>query len=231
MIGVIDSGLGGLAIARAIWSRLPDQAMIFLADHEFFPYGNKPPAVINRRLTKIMNWLVNRNCRLVVIACNTITAVAVDRLRRQYKIPFVGTEPMVKGGGVVLATPTTASSRRYQQLSQNYPVKTLACPGLAEAIEAGREIQPLLPLLPSQTNRLILGCTHYLLVKEAIQKCYGRKLEIVDPSAAIAEQTVKLLKVKIRGKREFFTTGNEQAVSRRAGAIFSRRIIFTQCRL
>ncbi|PIP88201.1 glutamate racemase, partial [Candidatus Beckwithbacteria bacterium CG22_combo_CG10-13_8_21_14_all_01_47_9] len=77
MIGIIDSGLGGLSIARAIWQKLPGQATIYLADHEFFPYGNKTAEVINQRLIKIVDWLIAKNCRLVVIACNTITATAI----------------------------------------------------------------------------------------------------------------------------------------------------------
>lgn len=228
MIGIIDSGSGGLAVASAIWKRLPRQGTIYLADHEFFPYGNKTAAVINRRLIKIVDWLISKNCQLVVIACNTITAAAIDRLRKHYKIQFVGTEPAVKLGGLVLATPTTASSRRYRRLAEKHPVTTLACPGLAEAIEHGRKIGPFLPKLPVGTKAVVLGCTHYILVKDRIQKIYGNNIKIVDPSGAIARQTrtimvqKKLLTSGDRGTRQFFTTGPTRR---------SRGIIFKRCRL
>jgi glutamate racemase len=229
VIGIIDSGLGGLAIARAIWQRLPRQATIYLADHAFFPYGNKSSEEINTRLIKIVDWLITRNCRLIVIACNTITATAIDRLREHYAIPFVGTEPAVKLGGLVLATPTTASSQRYLKLARKYPVTTIACPGLAEAIEHGRSIRPFLPPLPQQTTNVVLGCTHYILVKDRIQKIYGQGVKIIDPSEAIARQTEKVLKKETVGKREFYTTGSFQKATKRATRLLAQRIIFSKC--
>jgi len=228
MIGIIDSGLGGLAIAEAIWKELPYESTIYLADHEFFPYGNKSAAVINQRLKKITDWFLKKNCQLIVIACNTITATAIDRLRQHFDIPFVGTEPTIKQGGIVLATPTTVASRRYQKLAKKYPVVTLACPGLAEAIECGRKITPFLPKLPDKTQTVVLGCTHYILVKDRIQKIYGKNIKILEPSAAIARQTHAVLarkqKLSSGGKpwRLFYTTGP----ARRA-----RGIIFTKCSL
>jgi len=231
MIGIIDSGLGGLSIARAIWQRLPHQATSYLADHEFFPYGNKSAKVINQRLKKIVDWLVERKCRLVVIACNTITATAIDQLRRGYDIPFIGTEPTVKQGGIVLATSTTAASPRYRQLAKNYPIITLACPGLAEAIEHGRKIDSFLPRLPDNIDTVSLGCTHYILVKDKIQKIYGRQIKLIDPSEAIAIQTVKVLRAPLNGPRRFYTTGSAVKAAKRATRLLQRRIIFTKCNL
>jgi glutamate racemase len=221
-IGIIDSGSGGLAIAQAIWRILPKQATIYLADLAYFPYGNKTPAVINRRLRRLVAWLIRQRCQLIVIACNTITAAAIDRLRRQFFLPFVGTEPAVRQGGVVLATPATVKSRRFRQLIKKFPVTVLGCPGLAEAIEAGKSIIPLLPPLPSGTKQIILGCTHYLLVKKQIQAVYGPKINLIDPSEAIARQTVKLLPQLSPGKRQFFTTGRK---------VIKQDIIFKPCRI
>lgn len=232
MIGVIDSGLGGLAVARAIWKRLPRQDTIYLADHAYFPYGNKSEAEINRRLKKIVNFLIEKNCRLIVIACNTITAAAIDRLRRDYSLPFIGTEPAVKLGGVVLVTPTTAASRRYQELSRQYPVVTVSCPGLAEVIEQGGRIGKCLPRLPQKTQTVVLGCTHYILVKDEIQKIYGKKIRLLDPSEAIARQTEKVLGISGgTGRRDFYTTGPAIKASKRAGCLFNERIIFSKCSL
>lgn len=228
MIGILDSGLGGLAIARAIWQELPHESTIYLADHAYFPYGNKSGAEINRRLVKIVDWLLQKKSRLIVIACNTITAAAIDRLRQHYQIPFVGTEPAVRQGGVVLATTTTAASERYRKLAHQYGVTTIACPGLAEAIETGRKIDQYLPKLPKNTRVVVLGCTHYLLVKDKIQKIYGQNINLIDPSGAIARQTrtvmvqKKLLTSGDRVARQFFTTGRTRRL---------RGIIFKQCSL
>jgi len=228
MIGIIDSGLGGLAIAEAIWKELPYESTLYLADHAYFPYGDKTAEQINLRLPRLINWLVKRKVKTVVIACNTITATAIDGLRQHFDIPFVGTEPAIKQRGIVLVTPTTAASRRYQQLAKNYPVVTLACPGLAEAIEHGRKIDVYLSKLPQNTKTVVLGCTHYILVKDKIQKIYGKNIKIIDPSAAIARQTRTVLTRRYllnpsgKPKHLFYTTG----LSRRA-----RGIIFTKCSL
>lgn len=231
MIGIIDSGLGGLAVAQEIWRRLPRQGTIYLADHAHFPYGNKSVAAINRRLVKIVGWLLKQECRLVVIACNTITAAAIDRLRRRYSISFIGTEPAVKQGGVVLATPTTAASRRYRELTKKYPVVTLACPGLAEAIEYGRKIEPHLPRLPQNTRTVVLGCTHYILIRDKIRKIYGENIRIIDPSEAIARQTEAVLGKVTTGRRRFYTTGSTVKAAKRTRQLLGKRIIFSRCRL
>lgn len=231
MIGIIDSGLGGLAIAEAIWKELPYEPTLYLADHAYFPYGDKTAREINSRLPRLISWLVERKVKMVVIACNTITATAIDGLRQRFDIPFVGTEPTVKQGGIVLVTPATAASRRYQKLVKKFPVVTLACPGLAEAIERGRKINPFVPKLPHNARTVVLGCTHYLLVKEKIQKFYGRKITLIDPSEAIARQTATVLPKRQSGRRQFFTTGSSLKATRRASQIFKQRIIFKQCSL
>lgn len=224
MIGIIDSGIGGLSVARAIWKEMPFQSTLYLADHSFFPYGNKTSGQITDRLPRLIDWLVKRKAKLVVIACNTITMAAIKSLRQKYAIPFIGTEPAVKQGGTVLATPATA-----KMLPRSNGIQIVPCPGLAEAIEAGEDITNFLPPLPPATKIIVLGCTHYILVKEEIQRIVGRKIKIIEPSAAIVRQTrtvlVKenLLKTNRRqGQRLFFTTGPTKRL---------RGIIFTKCSL
>lgn len=232
MIGIVDSGLGGLAVVRAINELTPGLETVYLADHAYFPYGRKPAAVIIQRLEKIVDWLVKRHCRLIVIACNTITAVTIDRLRRRYRIAFIGTEPAVKNGGAVLVTPATASSRRYRALARKYPVTSLACPGLAEAVERGLNLAEYLPRLPAGVKTVVLGCTHYLLVKQQIQRHYGAGIKLVDPSRAIARQTVKVLgRRAVQGKCRYYTTGSAATAGRRAGRLLGQRIIFSRCSL
>jgi len=167
----------------------------------------------------------------IVIACNTITATAIDKLRQDYKIPFVGTEPAVKHGGLVLATETTVGSRRFKNLIKKHPVNYQACPGLASAIEHGADIRPFLPPLPAGVKTVVLGCTHYILVKDKIQQFYGQGIKILDPSAAIAKQTETKLKKLHAGKREFFSTGDANKASERASLALKQRIIFLRCSL
>ena len=223
MIGIIDSGLGGLSISRAIWKELPQESTLYLADHAFFPYGNKTGRQISARLPRLIDWLVKKKVKIVVIACNTITLAAIKSLRQEYAIPFIGTEPAVKQGGVVLVTPATAKI-----LPQSNGIQIVPCPGLAETIEAGEDITNFLPPLPSSAKIIVLGCTHYILVKEQIQKIVGRKIKIIEPSAAIARQTRavltkgKMLNTKKSVKRSFFTTGPTKHL---------RGIIFTRCSL
>ena len=88
-LGIIDSGLGGLTITRAIWSQLPQESSIYLADHQFFPYGDKNNLAINQRLIKLVNFLLTKNCKAIVLACNTITTLSIKSLRLIYQIPFI----------------------------------------------------------------------------------------------------------------------------------------------
>lgn len=227
-LGIIDSGLGGLSVAREIWRQLPKEPTIYLADHAFFPYGNKTVKQINRRLPILIDWLIGQKVKAIVIACNTITMATIKSLRQRYPLPFIGTEPAVKQGGVVLVTPATAKSLGYRKLSRQYPVTTLACPGLAEAIEAGADITNFLPPIPPLTKIIVLGCTHYILVKEQIQKIVGEGVTLIDPSLAITRQTRAVLVrwglLAVIGKvyRRFYTTGPVKRL---------RGIIFTKCSL
>lgn len=228
-LGILDSGLGGLAIYQAISAELPHENTLYLADHAYFPYGAKTPAAINRRLNKIMNFFIARSCKALVIACNTITTNSITVLRQSYSLPIIGTEPAVKQGGVVLVTPATAKSRGYRKLTRQYPVTTIACSGLAEAVEAGTDITSFLPPIPSGTKTIALGCTHYILVKDQIQKIVGNKITLIDPSSAIARQTRKILTKKNllnnsrAAKHYFFTTGNPSTIK--------NSIIFSSCAL
>ncbi|MDZ7587559.1 MAG: glutamate racemase, partial [Patescibacteria group bacterium] len=92
-LAIIDSGLGGLSIAQAIWQQIPQQSTLYLADHAYFPYGQKTTQAINRRLVLIFNFLLQKNCKAAVIACNTITASSIKFLRQLYSLPIIGTEP------------------------------------------------------------------------------------------------------------------------------------------
>lgn len=257
-IAIIDSGLGGLSIAQAIWSLLPKEHTIYLADHQFFPYGNKTKQQINRRVIKLVNWLIGRNVKIIVIACNTITVSTINFLRQIFPTPFVGTVPAIKPAIekhkketiVVLATPTTATSSYLADmlnlLDSKHQLFIHPCPHLAEDIETYASnpqklktiINQTIQSIPKRFTALVLGCTHYILVKKQITSASPGTL-IIEPSLAIANQTQKILEDKNLLKaaknqtvsRIFFTTGNAKSVSKKATSLLKQAIIFSPCSL
>lgn len=246
-LAIIDSGLGGLAIAQAIWQQLPYQSTLYLADHAHFPYGQKTTEVINRRLVLIFNWLLQKNCKAVVIACNTITASSIKFLRQLYSLPIIGTEPALKPALqanlkeniVVWATPATVKLKSYFQ------VKVIGCNNLASAIESyadqpkklDKVIKKYLAKNPKTYSALVLGCTHYILIKDRLKKLLPPHVIIIEPSQAIAKQTAKilsdhnLLPEAKTSQHSFFTTAKPERASQVASLYLKRRIIFTSCSL
>ncbi|MCX6817193.1 MAG: glutamate racemase [Candidatus Beckwithbacteria bacterium] len=247
-IAIIDSGLGGLSIAQAIWPLLPHESTLYLADHLFFPYGEKDELTINHRLIPLINFCLTKNCKLVVIACNTITASSISFLRSIYPLPFIGTEPAIKPAIranfkeniVVLATQATIA-----KLHLSASIQAIACRDLAPAIEKygadPRRLTPVvkkyLSLIKSPYSAIVLGCTHYLLIKNLIKSLLPPNVVIIEPSQAIARQTQavltkkNLLAVNAKASRVFYTTANRRSVSLIASKLLKSRIIFTSCSL
>ena len=254
-IGIIDSGLGGLTIAEKIWSLLPRESSIYFADHQFFPYGDKSIQQINRRLTKIINYLINKNCKIIVIACNTITTSSIDFLRSIYKIPFIGTVPAMKPAIeknlkeniLMLATKATINSSYHKNmikvLDKKGTVKALACPGLVEVIEKNneqeivKEFKKHLKKVKSDYSAIVLGCTHYILIKKIIKKNLPSHILIIEPSEAIAQQVKRILKdnslftTNSQSKHIFLTTKDPQKASKTASNFLDKGIIFNKCNL
>jgi len=254
-IGIIDSGIGGLSIAQAIWQQLPQESTIFLADHQFLPYSGRSIQTINQRLVKIINYLVNQNCKAIVIACNTITTSSIDFLRSIYKLPFIGTVPAIKPAIeknlkeniLVLATQATANSQYHKNmikaLDKQGKITAIACPGLAEAIETGNQVKIIkefkthLTKVNQNYSAVVLGCTHYILIKDIIKKTLPPHTLIIEPSQAIAKQTQAILKKNNlftnakNSKHVFLTTKNSNKVSKTASKFLHKSIIFTKCNL
>ena len=246
-LAIIDSGLGGLSIAQAIWQQLPYQSTLYLADHAHFPYGQKTTQAINRRLVLIFNFLLQKNCKAAVIACNTITASSIKFLRQLYSLPIIGTEPAIKlalqanlkENIVVWATPKTLNLKFSAQ------VKTIGCTTLASAIETyadqpeklNKVIKKYLAKNPKEYSALVLGCTHYILIKDRIKKLLPAHILIIEPSQAIAQQTARvlsdhdLLPQAKTSQQLFFTTANPERAGQAASIYLKRRIIFTSCSL
>ncbi len=218
-IGVMDSGVGGISVLRHIHALLPHEDLTYFADSKHAPYGNKTPDEIKARCFEIADFLIAKNVKALVVACNTATATAIDDMRAKYTLPIIGMEPavkpataMTKNGIVgVLATVGTLKSAQFAALLESYgrnvEVVTQGCVGLVECIERGelnteatRQLlkKYLVPLLAEGADTIVLGCTHYPFVRpllEAIlrEEGVGENVAIIDTGAAVARQLQKKL--------------------------------------
>lgn len=213
-IGIFDSGLGGISVAREIRAILPQETLLYLADSAWCPYGGRPLPDIQDRAHRMTDDLLGAGAKLIVVACNTATIAAVESLRATYPVPFVGMEPAVKPAvaatatGVVgvLATGAALSGEKFHQLvarhSGGVRVLTQPCPGLVEQIEAGRAEAPeteamvrafTAPLLAAGADVVVLGCTHYPLVRPLIQHVVGPNVTLIDTGPAVARQVARVL--------------------------------------
>lgn len=214
MIGVFDSGLGGLSVLAAIAHALPRAELVYLADTAHVPYGDKPDGFITGRVLAIGRHLADAGCKLIVVACNTATTAAIQALRDHLpEIPVVGVEPGVKPAAqssaarhiAVLATEATARSPRLAHLIRAHAdgtrVDVVPCPGWATHVETLRPDTPAFraevaakiePLLAAGADRLVLGCTHYAFLSPLIAPLLRDRAEIVDVAAAVARQVVRL---------------------------------------
>ena len=214
-IGLFDSGIGGLGIARKIRKLLPNENLVYLADSKNCPYGTKPISQIQNICAENVETLINKyHSKMIVIACNTATVSAIDYLRRKYKtVPIVGVVPVIKtavgktktGKITVMSTPNTIKSQAYKNLLKKFAsgveVISISCPGLAEAIEhklPKKEINAIVrnflkPFGETGYDVLALGCTHYTLIKQDIKKIVGENVEVIDSNGAVARHVKRVL--------------------------------------
>lgn len=224
MIGVFDSGLGGLSVLAAIARALPQADLAYFADTAHVPYGSKSDEFIRRRVLAIGGHLAAMRCKVIVVACNTATAAAVSALREQHPdIPVVGIEPGVKPAAsasknrriAVLATESTARSERLARLIRDHAgsvhVHIEPCPGWATRIETLHFNDPLfaaeiaakiLPLLERGIDQLVLGCTHYSFLTPVLKPLLESRAELVDVADAVAQQVLRLAMQPDAGKAQ-----------------------------
>lgn len=219
MIGLFDSGVGGLSVLREILKILPGQDYVYYADNANCPYGEKTREFIIDRARAITDTLIGKGAEVVVVACNTATAAAIGTLREEYGIPFIGMEPAVKPAvrntrtGVigVLATAGTLRAQKYidtrEKFAENVKVVEHVGKGFVELVESGRTEGPeaeatvaasLKPLLDEGADTIVLGCTHYPFLSDCIRKvagrlCPGREIEILDPAPAVARHLLEIM--------------------------------------
>lgn len=214
-IGFFDSGIGGLSIWQATTKALPNESTIYLADTANCPYGSKDDSFIIQRSITNTEWLIEQGCKLVVIACNTATAAAIARLRAQFSIPFVGIEPAIKPAAKstktkiigVLATAGTLRGRHFAETSKALPqdikIVVQEALGWVEAVERGETApqgqtlelvnQYVEPLIKQGADTLVLGCTHFPFLEEAIKKVAGANINLINPADAVAKQVKQVL--------------------------------------
>jgi glutamate racemase len=214
-VGVFDSGVGGLSVAREILRALPAEDQLYVADTAWCPYGDRSVEEVRARSLAIGRWLEEQGAKVLVVACNTASGAALEVLREALRIPVVGLEPAVKpavaasraGRVGVMATSGTLRSERYARLvaahANGATVLAQPCPGLADLVEDGFLEGPVLeakleeyvgPLRRAEVDTVVLGCTHYVFVQDAISRLLGPDVAIVESGPAIARQTERILR-------------------------------------
>lgn len=238
---MFDSGLGGLSVLREIRALLPRENVIYYADGAHCPYGDRSSEYIRARSIRITDYLLERGSKLIVVACNTATSVALEDLRAQYEVPIIGMVPAVKpaakitlsGKIAVLATPRTVVGKSLARLVRDHAemaqVYAVAAHGLVELVEAGRTSGPevdecllklLSPVILSGVDTIVLGCSHYPFLRASIEELVGEEVSIIDSGEAIARRTKSVLKSgkmligsRKAGRLELITSGDPERTS------------------
>lgn len=214
-IGVFDSGMGGLSVWRELRRQLPEESLIYYGDGKNCPYGNRSAEEILAFVEEAVEALLARGAKMIVVACNTATAVAIDTLRSRYPIPFVGMEPAVKPAALtsqsgvigVLATKASFSGALYLASEARYgsqvQIIRAVGEGFVELVERGEERSPealqtvravVELMIEAGADRIVLGCTHYPFLTDTIAEVVGdRAVEIIDPAPAVARRAEWLL--------------------------------------
>ena len=246
-LGVFDSGIGGLTVARALFERLPRESVIYFGDTARVPYGPKSPDTVRRYSGEILNFLLGRGVKAVVVACNTSTAHALPYLKERSSVPVVGViEPGARAAvaatttgtiGVIGTAGTVASGayeRAIKALRPDAKVHSQACPLFVPLVEEGWFEHPaaeliareyLEPLKRARIDVLVLGCTHYPLLKPLLSRVMGPEVRLVDS----AEETAKTVSQELEGlgllanggsHEHRFVVSDDEPHFRKVGALF-----------
>lgn len=214
-IGVFDSGVGGISVLADLVHQLPNEEYIYFGDSGNAPYGIRSKEEVKELSFDVVNHLLKFNIKALVVACNTATSVAIEDLRNSLEIPVIGMEPALKPGielnkigkVAVMATPVTLREKKFndliQKLERTANVVKIPCPGLVEIIEKegkySDEIEKYIKNIFSSYNIdelgvIVLGCTHYIFIKDIIANIVGKNISIVDGNLGTAKHVKHLLK-------------------------------------
>ena len=231
MIGIFDSGIGGLSVYREIRKLLPEEKYVYFSDNAHCPYGEKSKEYIIDRARHITDFLISQGADIIVVACNTATAAAIKTLRSEYNISFIGMEPAIKPAAAstktgiigVLATAGTLKAEKYRDTkgrhAEDVTVVEHIGKGFVELVESGTTSGPkaesvvmesLEPLLDAGADTIVLGCTHYPFLAETIAKVASdltpsRHISIIDPAPAVARHLLDVMTEENTIKREGFS--------------------------
>ncbi|MBF6058868.1 glutamate racemase [Thiomicrorhabdus heinhorstiae] len=234
-IGVFDSGIGGLPIAKQIRELLPNENLIYVADTWHAPYGEKGEDYILQRSLAVTDFLISHDVKAIVVACNTATMVSIKTLRERYDLPFIGVEPGVKPAAIhtqsgvigVLATEKTLSSHAFDSLAKrvagNVQVEIQPSPKLVRLVEnlelnsaqASFAVEEYVqPLIEKGADTIILGCTHFAHLAPVIREVAGSEVSVISTELAVAREVVRRLecenllsKENLSGANAFFSNG------------------------
>ena len=232
MIGIFDSGVGGLSVFREIRKLLPEERYIYYSDNAHCPYGEKSREYIIDRAREITDFLLSKGADIIVVACNTATAAAIASLREEYDVKFIGMEPAVKPAATstmtgvvgVLATAGTLKADKYlntrEKWAEGVKIAEHVGQGFVELVEKGCTSGPeaedvvmesLKPLIEEGADRIVLGCTHYPFLSDTISKVASgiapeRDIKIIDPAPAVAKHLLEIMKQEGLIRKDGLTT-------------------------
>ncbi len=254
MIGIFDSGVGGMTVARAVEEVLPERSIIYFGDVARTPYGSKSPSTISQYARQNCDFLLAKGAKLIIVACNTAASVAGHLLQQEYDVPIMevispavaqAVKSSVSGRIGVIGTRATISSNIYEQeictLNPSARVFSQSCPLLVPLVEEGwlakRETKMILrrylhPLRSHGVDTLVLGCTHYPLLSHMIKPRMGRRVKVIDSSLAVAHALKKFLTdnpsfaegLALGGERHYYVSDITEAAQSTASRVFGREM-------
>ena len=226
MIGILDSGFGGLSIYQSVTALLPHESTVYIGDHAYLPYSTKSQSVIHGRVKKLIQFLLTKHAKLIVIACNTATVAGIDTYRRWFpEIPIVGVVPVIKTAAavtktkkiIVLSTLFTAKSVYQKKLIRQFGgeccVYNIGCSDLVLLVEQGifhgeevtKELLTILtPFVRKGADVIALGCTHFPFLKDQIRAIVGEDIAILDSGGAVARHVARIVEqnhIQASGRR------------------------------
>ena len=246
-IGFFDSGLGGLSVVSEVKKLLPMESIEYFADNQNQPYGEKKHSQLNKYSFRIMDFLLKKKIKACVIACNTATAASLETLRKHFTIPIIGViKPAVKDAisktinkkiGII-ATEFTSKSKIYpieiKKIDPKISVFSYHCPECVALVEDGKNnsqeaekvVQKyLFPLKKNRVDTLIIGCTHYAFLKNAIFKCMGNNITLIDPAKSTSQELRRvlfqkgILSTSKKITENYYTSGDNEVVEKIAKII------------
>lgn len=234
-IGIFDSGMGGLSVLNLAATKLPNENFIYYGDSLNAPYGTKSKEELVDLCIEICDYLISRNVKTIIIACNTATSAAVDILRNKYDIPIIGMEPALKpaiennidGIVAVMATPMTLKEEKFNRLlsktEANNKIYKIPAPKIVELVEKGVtegiEMDEVLAeyfeeISNENIDSIVLGCTHFVFIKESILKYFDDNINLYDGNEGTVNQLIRILnEIELMEKNTDVKSGNIELIN------------------